>query len=243
MRRHIPNGLTLINLFFGCLSIAAAFQGNLPMAAWLILIAAFFDFFDGFAARLLKAKSPIGKELDSLADVISFGLAPGVILYQLMLHAENLLDIQIGGFQIIPLFGFLIPLFSALRLAKFNIDNRQETVFYGLPTPANALFIASLPLLIANVPEYRILNVEFLAPFFSHPIILIILSLVLSFLLVSEIPFIALKFKSLSWNNNKSTYILLIGSLLMILLLGIQAIPFIFSFYIVISFFSRSSIS
>lgn len=240
MRKHIPNGLTLGNLFFGCLSITAAFHGQLPMAAWLILIAAIFDFFDGFAARLLNARSPIGKELDSLADVVSFGLAPGVILYHLILQSDNLPDFQLAGFRIVPLFGFLIPLFSALRLAKFNIDERQETVFYGLPTPANALFIASLPLLIANVPEYNIVHVEFLGPLFSHAITLIILSLVLSYLLVSEIPFIALKFKSLSWEKNKSKYILLSGSLLMIFILGIQAIPFIFSFYIVVSFFSRN---
>ncbi|MEZ5084308.1 MAG: CDP-diacylglycerol--serine O-phosphatidyltransferase [Bacteroidales bacterium] len=243
MRKHIPNGLTLGNLFFGCLSITAAFHGQLPMAAWLILIAAMFDFFDGFAARLLNARSPIGKELDSLADVVSFGLAPGVILYHLLLQSENLPDLQLAGFQIIPFVGFLIPLFSALRLAKFNIDERQETVFYGLPTPANALFIASLPLLIANVPEYNIFQAEFLGPLFSHAITLIILSLVLSYLLVSEIPFIALKFKSLVWSSNKPTYILLMGSLFFLIVLGIQAIPFILAFYIVVSFFSRNRIT
>ncbi|OZA56958.1 MAG: CDP-diacylglycerol--serine O-phosphatidyltransferase, partial [Sphingobacteriales bacterium 39-40-5] len=142
MKKHIPNSVTCLNLFSGCLGIVFAFQGNLIWASYAIVIAAVFDFFDGMLARLLKAYSDIGKELDSLADMVSFGVLPSVIIYQLFALSPQ---IDFGA-DWLSFSAFIIAVFSALRLAKFNIDTRQSENFIGLPTPANALLIASFPL-------------------------------------------------------------------------------------------------
>ncbi|HQS50964.1 MAG TPA: CDP-diacylglycerol--serine O-phosphatidyltransferase, partial [Daejeonella sp.] len=146
MKKHIPNSVTCLNLFSGCLGIVFAFQGNLIWASYAIVIAAVFDFFDGMLARLLKAYSDIGKELDSLADMVSFGVLPSVIIYQLFALSPQ---IDFGA-DWLSFSAFIIAVFSALRLAKFNIDTRQSENFIGLPTPANALLIASFPLIIAD---------------------------------------------------------------------------------------------
>ncbi|RZK73966.1 MAG: CDP-diacylglycerol--serine O-phosphatidyltransferase, partial [Pedobacter sp.] len=138
MRKHIPNAITCANLFSGCIGIVYAFNGDLKTVAFFVILSGIFDFFDGFVARLLKVKSEIGKELDSLADVISFGFLPGVIVFQL-------LNIENSGY--LPYLAFLIPVFSAYRLAKFNLDTRQTEEFIGLNTPMNTFFIISLPYL------------------------------------------------------------------------------------------------
>lgn len=188
--KHIPNTLTLANLLLGCLSIVSAFEGNLLLAAYLIIFAAVFDFLDGFSARLLKAYSPMGKELDSLSDLVSFGVAPSVIVFHLLKDAlgASAADGFTGG-QVLLAIPFLIAVFSALRLAKFNIDTRQTTSFIGLPTPANALFIVGI---VLGLNSSRSDWFELLT---SSPVAIIIMVLLLSALLVSPIPMFSLKIK------------------------------------------------
>ena len=224
MRKHIPNAITCLNLFSGCIGIVLAFNGNLIGASYAIVIAAIFDFLDGFIARLLSAFSDIGKELDSLADIVSFGVLPSVIIYHLFLQAP-----QLGGLsQYINYSAFLIAIFSALRLAKFNIDTRQEENFIGLPTPANALLIASLPLIIAG-------DNLFLRDYILNAFFLFIFSLGMSILLVLEIPLMSLKFKSLSFNDNLYRYILIILTVLLILIFKFVAVPVVIFLYILLS--------
>ena len=151
LKQHIPNAITCGNLVSGCLSILFVACGMPVKAAIMIFVAGLFDFFDGFAARLLHAHSPIGADLDSLADVVSSGVAPGFIMYWLMLHAFDLPSVTLFGVYVLPCLAFLLPVFSAIRLAKFNVDDTQKTSFRGLPAPGMAIFIASLPLALGQV--------------------------------------------------------------------------------------------
>jgi len=225
MNKHIPNFVTCLNLFSGCLGIVFAFQDNLMWASYAIVIAAVFDFFDGMLARLLKAYSDIGKELDSLADVVSFGVLPAVIIYQLFALSSQP-DFRITW---LSYSAFIIAIFSALRLAKFNIDTRQSENFIGLPTPANALLIASFPLIIRESNTY-------FANFILNPWFLTIFSLMMSLLLVAEVPLISLKFKSLKFSENLLRYILILSSLILLLILKFEAVPIIILLYFLISF-------
>lgn len=228
IKQNIPNFLTCCNLLCGCLAIVQVFEGNLNWAAYLIGIAAIFDFFDGFAARLLGVSSPIGKDLDSLADMVTFGVVPGVIMYKLIFLLYLNANISVS-FELIEkklylcYVAFLIPIFSAIRLAKFNNDTRQTESFIGLPTPANAIFIASLILIPTEYTER------------FTPGILCLLSLTLSLLLVAPIPLFALKFKSFGWKGNEIRFVFL--SLSLGLLIGLQflGIPLIIILYIVLS--------
>ena len=237
IKSHIPNLITSINLLAGCISIALAFQDRIMLAAIFIFIAGVLDFFDGVAARLLNAYSEIGKMLDSLADVVSFGVAPSIILF-------NLLNISIHpgitGFNfdsinwieyLIPLTAFLIAIFSAIRLAKFTIDDRQTSSFIGMPTPANAFLIASLPFILNDnsLMQGLLLKIYVLIP----------LIFVLSFLLVSEIPMISLKFKNLNYHENKSRFLLIILSLILIIFIRFSAAPIIFVLYLIISLIDK----
>ena len=224
MKKHIPNSITCLNLFSGCLGIVFAFQGNLIWASYAIVIAAVFDFFDGMLARLLKAYSDIGKELDSLADMVSFGVLPSVIIYQLFALSPQ----TDFGAEWISFSAFIIAVFSALRLAKFNIDTRQSENFIGLPTPANALLIASFPLIIAESSTY-------FAEFILNHWFLAIFSFIMSMLLVAEVPLISLKFKSLKFQENLLRYILIISSVLLLLFLKFEAVPVIILIYFLIS--------
>ncbi|MEQ7801261.1 CDP-diacylglycerol--serine O-phosphatidyltransferase [Pedobacter sp. ASV1-7] len=217
MKRHIPNAITCANLFSGCIGIVYAFNGALETAAYFVLLSGIFDFFDGFAARLLHVKSDIGKELDSLADVISFGFLPGVVMFQLLSQSDF-------SSPYLPYFGFVITAFSALRLAKFNIDTRQTEDFIGLNTPMNTLFIVSLPFIQKDYPE--IIG--------SAPLLVGLIVLV-SWLLVSEIKIFSLKFSSTSWAQNKIKYIFLILSVLLVAVLKFAAVPLILVMYIGLS--------
>lgn len=214
--RHIPNFLTCCNLFCGCIGVVFVVNGNLTAAAYFVWIACVFDFFDGFAARMLKVSSPIGKELDSLADMVSFGLLPAVVMYRMLLESNT--------HEYLPYVAFSIAVFSALRLAIFNIDETQSDSFKGLPTPANALFITSLPLLTGGIA---------LALF--EPWILCVIVAVSSYLLVSGIPLFALKFKSFTWKENKIRFTFLILSVLLLAWLKIAAIPIIILLYVALS--------
>jgi len=226
IKRNIPNAITCLNLLFGCMAIVYVFNNHLADASWMIVFAAIADFFDGMAARLLNAHSPIGKELDSLADIVSFGVAPGMMLFQLIgTHPFNWI-------------GLLIPEFAALRLAKFNIDTRQTFYFIGLPTPANALFIASFPLILAHNSYWQsvyLSNILFTTWFF------ISIAVVCSAIMVSPIKLFSLKMKDTTWNNNKTRYIFLIISLGCFIGMGYPAIPIILLLYIIFSMLSKKS--
>jgi CDP-diacylglycerol--serine O-phosphatidyltransferase len=231
MKKHIPNAITCLNLLSGCLGIVYAFQDNLIYASYAIAIAAIFDFFDGMFARLLKSYSDIGKELDSLADMVSFGVLPSVIVYKLFLQAP-----QIDGISVyLNYTAFIIAIFSALRLAKFNVDTRQTENFIGLPTPANALLIASLPLIIAE-------GDHFVSSYIMNPFFLFVFSLGMSMLLVTEIPLISLKFKNLRFSDNLYRYILVISSIILIIALKFLAVPIVIFLYFVLSVIQFRSI-
>ncbi len=217
MKRHIPNAITCANLFSGCIGIVYAFNGALETAAYFVLLSGIFDFFDGFAARLLNVKSDIGKELDSLADVISFGFLPGMVMFKLLSQSDF-------SSPYLPYFGFVITAFSALRLAKFNIDTRQTEDFIGLNTPMNTLFIVSLPFIQKDYPDV----------IGSAPLLIGLIILV-SWLLVSEIKIFSLKFSSTSWAQNKIKYIFLILSVLLVAVLKFAAVPLILVLYIGLS--------
>lgn len=231
MIKHIPNLFTAGNLFLGCLAIVSALDGQLTTAAWYIGIAGILDFFDGFIARALKVSGELGKQLDSLADVVSFGVAPGMIFYNL--HQEYLVFTS-AFIQFVPLLvvisylPFLIPVFSGYRLAKFNIDTRQTHSFIGVPTPANALFIASLPFVISSGPAWAS-DLIISTPF------LILFPIVSSYLLISELPLFALKFKSFGFNQNRVRYAFLITCALLILLLNYTGISVSILLYVALS--------
>jgi CDP-diacylglycerol--serine O-phosphatidyltransferase len=223
IRRNIPNALTCANLLCGCIGVVEAFHNNLVISCILIGVALIFDFFDGFLARLLKVSSAIGKDLDSLADMVTFGLLPAIIVYQLLM--QSIPDL-LGIWKAYP--AFIIAIFSALRLAKFNNDPRQSDSFIGLPTPANAMLIASLPVILLTED-----------PFWKDIIVnttnLLILSVVMSFMLVMEMPLIALKFKHFGWKGNEFRFLLIASTVILILTLKILAVPAIIILYILLS--------
>lgn len=223
--------LTLLNLLCGCLAIISTFHKSFELTAILLMMAAVFDFFDGFAARLLGVHSELGKQLDSLADMVTFGVVPGFVMYQLIIYAIGSGAAYLGPDEpvwYLAYAGMLIPLFSAYRLAKFNIDTRQSDQFIGLPTPANALFISFLPLLM--IPEGNAI-----AEILLKPYVLITLCAIQSYLMVAELPMIALKFKSFGWKGNEWRYLLLLLSAVVVLLIKQKAVPFIIILYVVLS--------
>jgi CDP-diacylglycerol--serine O-phosphatidyltransferase len=214
----------------GSLSIVFAFEGNLVFAGALILIASIFDFFDGMSARLLNAYSDMGKELDSLADMISFGLAPAVIAHLLIRNQISYFGLDMPFlFLLLTLTPFIITIFSALRLAKFNVDTRQTESFIGLATPANAMIWASFPFILEFYQD------SFFSELITNIIFIALLSVVMSFLLVAELPMFSLKFKSIKIAENKLRFIFLLGSLLFLIFFKIAGIPLIIMWYILLS--------
>lgn len=224
MIKHIPNSITCCNLLSGCISIVLMCNGYAVAAGIMIFVAAIFDFFDGFAARLLKAYSPLGAQLDSLSDVVSFGVAPSFIIYY---YLDQIVGFEIAGFNIIPFAAFFLAIFAELRLAKFNIDDRQTTSFIGLPTPAMGLFVASLPFTLKSEMLVS------MSKFITNQYFLLAIIILFSFLMVSEIPFFSLKIKNLRFKENKHIYILAIFAIISFIVLGFAAIPFVMLFYIV----------
>jgi len=221
----VPNTITCLNLFCGCLSIISSFNGSLEIAAYFIFAAAVFDFLDGFAARWLKAYSAMGKELDSLADVVSFGVAPAAVMHILLLYAASSRGFC-GGWWIAAT-AFLIAVFSALRLAKFNIDTRQTDSFIGLPTPANALFICSL----VFIPSCN----HLLSGLDRNMYFLLAVVVVSSYLLISELPLFSLKFKSFSWKNNQIRYIFVVLSAIILMIFHWAGFALVILVYIILS--------
>ena len=216
IKKNIPNLITAANLFTGAVGIHFATQNEFEIVAFCIVIAAVFDFLDGMLARLLKVHSEIGKQLDSLADMVTFGLLPAFVMFQYL---------QINEVGLWSYFAFIIAVFSAFRLAKFNIDTRQNEEFLGLPTPANALLIGFL----IYWREIEQLN------FIFQSTSLIMSSLLLSILLIVELPMIALKFKDLKWRSNAYKYITIIVSIILLGIFQLTAVPFVILFYIFLS--------
>ncbi len=233
LKKHIPNTFTSLNLFSGCLGIVQVFDNNFTLAAIFMLIAVVCDFADGMLARLLNAKSPLGLQLDSLADVVSFGVLPGLIVMKLMSQSVDIPQCHIAKTNLCQFLALVIPVFSALRLAKFNIDTRQTDSFLGLPTPANAIFFGSLPLII----QQSLNNDSYAgaAAFLSSWWVLAALTLIFSALLVSEIPLFSFKFKNLAWKSNQVRYIMVVASFLLIIFFRFVAIPLIIVLYILLS--------
>ena len=232
--------MTLGNLLCGCLGIVFVFEGNLLWASYLIFIAGILDFLDGFVARLLKQHSDIGKQLDSLADMVTFGILPSFIIYSLLNTNFFIAENEIFGRLWTNLsknsvenknnwsyIAFILALFSCLRLAKFNIDTRQSDSFIGVPTPANAFVVSAFPLILEFNEEYT--------SFILNPTFLISYTLIMSYLLISEIPLFALKFKNFAWNSNQIKYIFLILSVILLVTLKFLAIPLIIFLYIILS--------
>jgi len=226
LKAFVPNFITLLNLLSGGIAVIFAVKGDLSTAALFVFFGIFFDFFDGFLARKLNVSSEMGLQLDSLADLVTSGLAPALVLV-------NLIELSILPSQdancFLPYLGLLVLLCSAYRLAKFNISNEQSQFFIGLPTPANALLIMSLPLVLdyQNSDSY---NALILNPFF-----LVVVTLLSSFLLNAPVKLIALKFKTWNFSENASKYILIIFSLVGLILFKFAGIPLIIIFYIIIS--------
>ena len=223
MKKHIPNTITCCNLISGCIATYYAFLGNFEMALLFIIIGAVFDFFDGMSARLLGVSSPIGKELDSLADDITFGFAPSAIIFgYLCTFPCSLFSFH---FSLLPFLAFVMAAFSALRLAKFNLDERQALGFIGLPTPANALFWGSL---IVGLQQHGI-------SFDGLEWIILVGSFISCYLLIAEIPMFALKFKHWGWKGNEIKYIFLLTCIPLLLFLGISGFAAIIAWYVVLS--------
>lgn len=232
MKKHIPNSITCCNLISGCIATAFAFTGDIKVALLWIIIGAVFDFFDGMTARLLHVSSPIGKELDSLADDITFGVAPSTIIFsqlQLMSYPEFLEPLR----TYLPFVAYIMAAFSALRLAKFNLDERQALGFIGLPTPANALFWGSLLVGIGEQMYYR--------PWTLYLILIGILAS--SWLLVSEIPMFALKFKHWGVKGNEVKYLFLVTCVPLVAIFGITSFAIIVAWYVVLSMIVKQQIS
>ncbi|MDO5105130.1 phosphatidylcholine/phosphatidylserine synthase [Capnocytophaga sp.] len=232
MKKHIPNIITLLNLFCGTIAVVQAVQGRLDWAAFFVALGIFFDFFDGFFARLLNVKSDLGLQLDSLADMVTSGVVPGIAMFQLLAKSDFIVENSAQpAVTWLAYAGFLITLASAYRLANFNIDTRQSTSFIGLPTPANALFILALPLIL----QYE--SAPFLEPFLQNTFFLMLLTLLSAYMLNAEIPLFALKFKDFSFRNNKIKYIFILISVLCLISLRLTAIPVIIVLYVLFSLF------
>lgn len=229
-KNNIPNIVTCCSLISGCIACIMALRGNLPMSTLWIVIASVFDFGDGFAARSLHAYSLMGKELDSLSDMVSFGVAPGMIVYWLLEQACMAVPALGEAAAYVPYMALVIPVFSGLRLAKFNIDERQTTSFIGMPVPAHALFWASIGYAFDSAVPVDSLG---------FVVGTIVAAILFSFLLVSEVPMFSLKVKSLVWKGNELRYILIAGAVVFVALFGVLGIAGTIILYIILSFFNK----
>lgn len=249
LKRHIPNIVTLLNLFSGCIALIFAVYGNFVAAAIFVFLGIFFDFFDGLLARKLNVQSPLGIQLDSLADLVTSGVVPGIIMFKLISLATDAPEFSDyndswnsifhwQGFKmsILPLVGLFIALASAYRLAKFNLDEDQQSYFKGLPVPANTLVILSLPLIL----EYQ--NSDLINSIIINKWFLIGLTLLSCYLLNSNIKLFALKFKNWGFKDNAVRYIFLILSVVLLIVLQFAAIPLVIALYIILSILTKSQI-
>ena len=236
MKKHIPNLITLGNLFCGTIATIFAVQSDFVSAGLFVVIGIFLDFFDGFVARLLQVSGELGKQLDSLADMVTSGVVPGIIMFNLFASkrtgVESYTDESVCAI-FLPFFGLLLTLGAGYRLAKFNIDTRQSDSFIGLPTPAMSLFVISLPLIL----EYS--DIEFVQNLITNKYFLITVTLFLTYLMNAELPLFSLKFKEYSLQGNWIKYVFLAISLLLIISLNIISIPLIITFYLFLSLIKK----
>ncbi|MCG1036623.1 CDP-alcohol phosphatidyltransferase family protein [Polaribacter sargassicola] len=241
LKKHIPNLITLGNLFCGTVATIFAVESNFVGAGLFVVLGILFDFFDGFAARLLNVSGELGKQLDSLADMVTSGVVPGIVMFQL-LSSKNISSfsditdkIFLTGFnfELIQLLGLLLTLGACYRLAKFNIDTRQSDSFIGLPTPAMSLFVISLPL----IQEYS--TIEFVQNLLSNNYFLILITLLLTYVMNAELPLFSLKFKDYSFKKNMVVYIFLLTSLILIIAFNFLSIPIIIILYILLSILKK----
>jgi len=230
VKSYIPNFITLLNLFSGCVAVIFALEGNMKLTALFVCLGVFFDFFDGLLARKLNVQSELGVQLDSLADMVTSGLVPGLVLFHLLGLAPQP---SWETYNLLPYFGLLATLASSYRLAKFNISTNQSDAFIGLPTPANALLIISLPLIL----EYQ--NSDAINTIILNPWFLIGLTLVSCYLLNAPIKLIALKFKTWDFKDNASRYILIILSVAILAIFQFAGIPLVIIAYIFLSIVSK----
>lgn len=225
IKKHIPNLITLLNLFSGCIALVYASEENFEMAFFFVCLGIFFDFFDGFFARLLNVSSPLGLQLDSLADMVTSGVVPGFVMFKMLTNSVN----SDPSLIYLPYLGFIITLGSCYRLANFNIDTRQTNSFIGLPTPANAIFILSLPLILKNTDSLILLEL------LTNCWILLIVTLVSAFILNAEIPLFALKIKKFNFKDNVLQIVFLLVSLLLLIVFKFSGVALIIVFYVMLS--------
>lgn len=239
MKKQIPNILTLFNLLSGIIACIFAVKGLLIESAFFVFLGVFFDFFDGFAARLLKVQGELGKQLDSLADVVTSGVAPALVMYQMLKSKSELSRVLVyknEEWELLPLIGLLLALAAAYRLANFNIDTRQSNSFIGLPTPAMALVVLSIPLII----EYGQYN--WAIQLVENPLFLIGITFLLVYLMNANISLFSLKFKDFSWKNNRYRFAFILISLFLLLFFAVIAVPVIVFLYVIMSVFLGSSV-
>lgn len=229
IKKHIPNTITLINLFCGCIALVFASNEQFEMAFFFVCLGIFFDFFDGFFARLFKVSSPLGLQLDSLADMVTSGVVPGFVMFKMMQSSSVFMNE--GYLQYFPYLGFIITLGSCYRLANFNIDTRQTDSFIGLPTPANALFILSLPLVLEYYAGTSLIVLEVL----TDKWILLLISLFSAYILNAEIPLFSLKIKKFNFKDNALQVIFLVTCVLLLVFMDYLAIPLVIMFYVLLS--------
>ncbi len=229
LKKHIPNLITLLNLLCGCIALVFVGEANFEMAFFFVCLGIFFDFFDGFFARLFNVSSPLGLQLDSLADMVTSGVVPGFVLFKLLSNSVN----SDPSLMYLPYLGFIITLGSCYRLANFNIDTRQTDSFIGLPTPANALFILSLPLLLKNSDSLIVLEL------LINPWVLIFISILSAYILNAEIPLFALKIKKFNLKDNALQLFFLLISILLLAYLQFAGVALIIVFYVLLSIFTN----
>ncbi len=225
IKKHIPNLITLLNLFSGCIALVYASEENFEIAFFFVCLGIFFDFFDGFFARLLNVSSPLGLQLDSLADMVTSGVVPGFVMFKMLTNSVS----SDPSLIYLPYLGFIITLGSCYRLANFNIDTRQTDSFIGLPTPANAIFILSLPLILKNTDSLILLEL------LTNCWVLIIVTLVSAFILNAEIPLFALKIKKFNFKDNVLQIVFLLISLLLLIVFKFSGVALIIVFYVMLS--------
>jgi CDP-diacylglycerol---serine O-phosphatidyltransferase len=225
IKKHIPNFITLLNLFCGCIAVVFISESNFLMAFYFVCLGIFLDFFDGFFARLFKVSSPLGLQLDSLADMVTSGVVPGYVMYSLLLTTQD----PTSPNMIIPYLGFIVTLGSCYRLANFNIDTRQTDSFIGLPTPANALFILSLPLVLKYSDSLVVFEI------LSNHWFLLLITLFSAFILNAEIPLFSLKIKDFTFKKNALQIVFLSLSVLLLIFLQYLAIPLVIILYVLLS--------
>ena len=228
IKKQVPNTITLLNLFCGCIAMVFALNKEFEMAFYFVSLGIFLDFFDGFFARLFQVSSPLGLQLDSLADMVTSGVVPGIVMYQLMGSSSGYP--KLGWIvEPFPFVGFLITLGSCYRLANFNIDTRQTDSFIGLPTPANALFILSLPLVLRNLDSFFVLEL------LTNPFVLIGITLLSVYMLNAEIPLFSLKIKQMSLKKNALQFSFLLSSLVLLVVFQYAGIPLVIVLYVLLS--------